>query len=138
MDAYGDSLRHVNQLYNRVFGSKARKVPAHMSHFIDVDIVKRMQTAFQPEFQVTSGNKIRSATDMQFAFSYFYFLTSETRGSNLSSILQGFDTDHTGYEEDCLDCTGESEERMTDRLLHFLSLFFSCLFYSSPSSSQGL
>ena len=98
MDAYGDSLRHVNRLFNRVFGAKNRKVPAHMSHFIDVDITRRMQHAFQDEFDETSRHKLRSETDMQFAFSYFYFLLSETRDANVSSILESFDLDHSGYE----------------------------------------
>jgi hypothetical protein len=99
MDAYGDSLRHVNRLYNRVFGAKTRRVPAHMSHFIDVDIVKRMHSAFHQDFQATSSHQIRSDTDMQFAFSYFYFLLSESRKPNVSCILEAFDSDHDGYRK---------------------------------------
>ena len=35
MDTFADSLRHVNQLYNKLFGYHARKVPAHMPHMIN-------------------------------------------------------------------------------------------------------
>lgn len=96
MDAYGDSLRHVNRLYNRAFGPKARRVPAHMSHLIDVDIMTRLQRKFAHEFLETSRSKIRRSTDMQFAFSYFYFLMSESRRPNVSYVLQEVDVDHSG------------------------------------------
>ncbi len=35
LDTFADSLRHVNRLYNQIYGYMARKVPAHMPHFID-------------------------------------------------------------------------------------------------------
>ena len=35
LDTFGDSLRHVNKIYNREFGFTARKVPGHMPHFVD-------------------------------------------------------------------------------------------------------
>lgn len=38
-DTYGDSLRHANSLMNKAFGSASRKVPAHMCHFLDRNIL---------------------------------------------------------------------------------------------------
>jgi hypothetical protein len=35
LDTFADSLRHVNRLFNQIYGYMARKVPAHMPHFID-------------------------------------------------------------------------------------------------------
>ena len=43
LDTYGSSLVHVNRLYNKAFGNEARKVPAHLPHMMDKDIVSEMQ-----------------------------------------------------------------------------------------------
>jgi len=43
LDTYADSLRHVNHIYNLAFGYTARKVPAHMPHFIDRNIMAELQ-----------------------------------------------------------------------------------------------
>ncbi|KAI1285369.1 N-acetylglucosamine-1-phosphotransferase subunits alpha/beta [Halotydeus destructor] len=97
LDVYGDSLRHVNRMYNQLFGPFARRAPAHMAHFVDVDIVARMQATFPAQFEQTSAHRIRSSLDMQFAFSYFYFLMSETKEPNVTLILDQFDTDSSGH-----------------------------------------
>ena len=43
LDTFGDSLRHVNKIYNREFGYTARKVPAHMAHMIDRHVMNELQ-----------------------------------------------------------------------------------------------
>ena len=43
LDTFGDSLRHVNSLYNLAYGFEARKVPAHMAHLIDKNIMTELQ-----------------------------------------------------------------------------------------------
>ena len=43
LDTFGDSLRHVNRIYNKAFGYVARKVPAHMPHMIDKNIMAELQ-----------------------------------------------------------------------------------------------
>ena len=43
LDTFGDSLRHVNRLYNARFGYAARKVPAHMPHLIDRAVMAELQ-----------------------------------------------------------------------------------------------
>jgi len=43
LDTFGDSLRHVNTLYNKAFGYTARKVPGHMPHMIDKHIMSELQ-----------------------------------------------------------------------------------------------
>ena len=42
-DTFGDSLRHVNRLYNKKYGYVSRKVPAHMPHMIDKNIMAELQ-----------------------------------------------------------------------------------------------
>lgn len=97
LDVYADSLRFVNRLYNQVYGTTAtRKVPAHMAHMVDRDIVDRFQLAFAAEVDATSSHPMRTSHDMQFAFSYFYFLASETVPQNVTEILEQFDLDHSG------------------------------------------
>lgn len=41
-DTFGDSLKFVNKLYNKEFGFEARKVIAHMPHFLDRDILTEL------------------------------------------------------------------------------------------------
>ena len=35
LDSYGESLVRANRLYDTAFGTKPRRVPAHMPHMID-------------------------------------------------------------------------------------------------------
>jgi len=64
-----------------------------------------MHEHFKEEFEATSASKIRTGKDMQFAFSYFYFLIyeenklQESRENSSKNILEGlqiFDTDASG------------------------------------------
>ena len=81
MDTFGDSLIFVNQLYNAQFGTpdSMRKVPAHMPHFIDTTVMKQLQATFPDQWDATSTHRFRSPTDMQYGFSYFYFLQNQVR-----------------------------------------------------------
>jgi UDP-N-acetylglucosamine-lysosomal-enzyme len=48
-DTYASSLIHVNRLYSKMFGTEARKVPAHVPHMIDRDIMAEMQATWPIE-----------------------------------------------------------------------------------------
>lgn len=93
LDTYAESLLYVNKIYNVAYGLERRKVPAHMPHLIDKWIVNDMQEKFKLEFKKTSNHKVRDSEDMQFAFSYFYFLSSEKRKVSIGEIFDMFDTD---------------------------------------------
>ena len=80
LDMFGSSLKHVDALFNKQFGHAARKVPAHMPHMINKRIMKDLQAMFPAEFDKTSANKLRSRDDMQYSFSYFYFLIHQKVG----------------------------------------------------------
>lgn len=120
LDTFGDSLRHVNKLYNEAFGYETRKVPAHIAHFIDVDIMKRLQDKFYEQFDITSSHQMRSSTDMQFAFSYYYYLMNEIKVIEVDEIFDEFDTDHSGTWSD-------REIRTVLTRLHDLPLEFSMI-----------
>lgn len=99
-DTFADSLRYVNKLLNSQFGFTSRKVPAHMPHMIDRLIMQELQDMFPMEFDKTSAHRVRHSEDMQFAFSYFYFLMSAQQQLNVSDVFDEIDTDHSGILSD--------------------------------------
>ncbi|XP_069376510.1 N-acetylglucosamine-1-phosphotransferase subunits alpha/beta isoform X1 [Paralichthys olivaceus] len=99
-DTFAESLRYVNKLLNSQFGFTSRKVPAHMPHMIDRLIMQEMQDTFPEEFDKTSAHRVRHSEDMQFAFSYFYFLMSAQQQLNVSEVFEEIDTDHSGVLSD--------------------------------------
>ncbi|XP_071584262.1 N-acetylglucosamine-1-phosphotransferase subunits alpha/beta isoform X3 [Heliangelus exortis] len=99
-DTFADSLRYVNKLLNSKFGFTSRKVPAHMPHMIDRTIMQELQDMFPEEFDKTSFHKVRHSEDMQFAFSYFYYLMSAVQPLNISQIFDEVDTDQSGILSD--------------------------------------
>ncbi|XP_043527517.1 N-acetylglucosamine-1-phosphotransferase subunits alpha/beta isoform X1 [Frieseomelitta varia] len=100
LDTYAESLLYVNRIYNIAYGFERRRVPAHMPHLIDKWIVADMQQKFEHEFRKTSSHKVRNSEDMQYAFSYFYFLMSEKRKIPIEKIFDTFDTDKSGTWSD--------------------------------------
>ncbi|KJE88467.1 N-acetylglucosamine-1-phosphate transferase [Capsaspora owczarzaki ATCC 30864] len=96
LDTFGDSLKHVNKLYNKMFGAIPRKVPAHMPHMIDRHIMTDLQATFPEEFDKTSSHKLRASDDMQYGFSYFYYMMGDPEEFNLERIFGDFDTNHDG------------------------------------------
>uniref|UniRef100_A0A8D2PPG8 N-acetylglucosamine-1-phosphotransferase subunits alpha/beta n=1 Tax=Zosterops lateralis melanops TaxID=1220523 RepID=A0A8D2PPG8_ZOSLA len=99
-DTFADSLRYVNKLLNSKFGFTSRKVPAHMPHMIDRTVMQELQDMFSEEFDKTSFHKVRHSEDMQFAFSYFYYLMSAIQPLNISQIFDEVDTDQSGILSD--------------------------------------
>lgn len=95
LDSFAESLLHVNLLYNKVYGFETRRVPAHAPHLIDKHIMSQLQEKFAKEFEETSSHKFRSPKDMQFAFSYFYYLMSEEVDISIEELFDMFDTDHS-------------------------------------------
>ncbi|XP_066593721.1 N-acetylglucosamine-1-phosphotransferase subunits alpha/beta isoform X2 [Prorops nasuta] len=100
LDTYAESLLYVNKIYNQAYGFERRRVPVHMPHLIDKTIVESMQSKFVAEFRKTSSHRIRDSEDMQFAFSYFYFLTSEKETVQIGEVFDKFDTDKSGTWSD--------------------------------------
>ena len=95
-DTFADSLRYVNRIYTKVYGHEARKVPAHMPHFIQSDIMQALQDKFPEEFAKTSSHKVRMADDMQYAFTYIYFLMNEKQELDVPAAFRNLDTDKSG------------------------------------------
>lgn len=67
-----------------------------MPHFVDKDVIIEMQAKFQSHFDVTSSHRIRHPEDMQFAFSYNYYLMGVKNVVNISKVFDNVDTDKSG------------------------------------------
>jgi len=100
LDTYADSLRHVSRIYNRAYGYTARRVPGHMPHMINRNVAAKMQEKFAEEWDMTSSHQMRCSDDMQFAFSYFYFLMSEPLNSTMDDLFAEVDIDKSGVLSD--------------------------------------
>lgn len=97
IDAYSASLQHSNKIFNFRYGFQTRYVPAHSPILIDIDIITKLQEAFTKEFSITSRNRVRSIDDMQYEFSYYYFIRHEREFRDVGQIFDEFDTDSSRY-----------------------------------------
>ena len=103
LDTYGSSLVYVNKLYRKKFGSESRRVPAHMPHFLDIEMVENMHNLLPHEWNLTSSNKFRDPNDMQFAFSYYYYSMNRYKDKQLNLttfINREIDTNYDGLIDD--------------------------------------
>lgn len=96
LDTFAESLRYVNLLYTREYGREARKVPAHMPHMINKEIMTELQAKYSEQFDKTSSHRLRNSEDMQYSFSYFYYLIGEKTVIPVSTIFNEMDTDKSG------------------------------------------
>eukprot|EP01028_Stygiella_incarcerata_P010817 TRINITY_DN581_c0_g2_i1.p1 TRINITY_DN581_c0_g2~~TRINITY_DN581_c0_g2_i1.p1 ORF type:complete len:1327 (-),score=320.26 TRINITY_DN581_c0_g2_i1:960-4940(-) len=121
-DAFADSLRFANQLFSRDFGSENRKVLAHMPHFINKHIMERLQKHYSKEFDATSSHRFRGSNDMQYAFSYFYYLMSER---NLFKLDEYF----------CLVLDVDGDGRLGRNEIRTMATFLSAVSSFKPSAA---
>ena len=63
---------------------------------VDRDIIYEMQNRFPVEFDATSGHKLRHPQDMQFAFSFNYYVIGVKKAANISELFDEIDTDKSG------------------------------------------
>lgn len=96
LDAFGDSLRHVNRLLDQEFGPEPRKVIAHMPHMIDRHIITALHARWPEEFNKTSSHRFRTGEDMQFAFSYMYFMMRQKPDATVKAVWTALDEDQSG------------------------------------------
>ena len=52
--------------------------------------------SYAEEFDCTSSHKLRASDDMQFGFSYFYFMIGERQELNIAETFREYDTDQSG------------------------------------------
>lgn len=95
-DIFAHSLIHTNKIFNQIYGFKNRKVLAHVGFLLNVNIVEAMLVRFRKDFAVTKSHRFRERNDLQYAFTYYHFLMSESRNKSVSEIFDDFDTDGSG------------------------------------------
>eukprot|EP00727_Mastigamoeba_balamuthi_P004638 m51a1_g14172 putative n-acetylglucosamine-1-phosphotransferase subunits alpha beta-like (770) ;mRNA; f:22617-25887 len=97
LDTFGESLKYVNLLYNKEFGPETRRVPAHMPHFIDTSVMRELQARWPERWNRTSSHKLRDPKDMQYSFSYMYYVAGARRPFNATALWsEYFDVDEDG------------------------------------------
>lgn len=99
-DIFAHSLIHTNKIFNQIYGFKNRKVLAHVGFLLNVNIVEAMLVRFRKDFAVTKSHRFRERNDLQYAFTYYHFLMSESRNKSVSEIFDDFDTDGSGTWSD--------------------------------------
>ena len=55
-----------------------------------------LQNTFPEEFDRTSSHKLRTIYDMQFGFSYFYFMMGQRKQMVVEEAFSELDTDGSG------------------------------------------
>lgn len=86
---------------------------------------------FPEEFDKTSFHKVRHSEDMQFAFSYFYYLMSAVQPLNISQVFDEVDTDQSGVLSD-------REIRTLATRIHDLPLSLQVLSFFPPKLNDIL
>ena len=98
LDIFGKSIRFVDSLLNEAYGTveDSRSVIAHMPHLIDKRVVQLIEEKWPDEMTETSAHRFRNERDMQFAFTYFYYLMNEARDVSFMELWVQLDTDEDG------------------------------------------
>lgn len=100
-DMYAESLVHTNIVLSKLFGNEERKVPAHMPHFMNKQVLQQIEDTIGMEFTNTREHRFRSSDDLQYAFMYFYFLKEfekQKQEAYYDSLWDLYlDTDHDGF-----------------------------------------
>jgi UDP-N-acetylglucosamine-lysosomal-enzyme len=88
-DLVADAIRSVIKAFDRRFNLSRhlRRVPAHMPHMINKQILSELKGIFTDEFQLNSAHRFRHPRDLQVSFAYFDYLIN--RPYFLSSALCG-------------------------------------------------
>jgi UDP-N-acetylglucosamine-lysosomal-enzyme len=94
LDTYYSSLLHVISLFDPIYGFMPRKMIGHTPHLIDRQIMYDLQEKFRDEFDKTSSHQLRSENDMQYAFTYFYYIQSEMNNFDANELFQRYDTNN--------------------------------------------
>jgi UDP-N-acetylglucosamine-lysosomal-enzyme len=119
-DLVANAIRSVIKAFNGrfPFSKHLRRVPSHMPHMMNKQILTELKGIFPQQFELNSAHRFRHPRDLQVGFAYFNYLIN--RHDFLSSTLCGlwdpdFETSHN--------CTIEEDEiRTIEGLLYGTSL----------------
>ena len=89
MDAYGDSMLHVNQIFNERYGFQNRLAISHMPFLIDKNIFQALKNRFPNEWEATAAHQLRQPVISRIQMSEFESRLSifENRDSQFENSL---------------------------------------------------
>jgi hypothetical protein len=71
-----------------------------MPHFIDKRLMQKIENKWSKEFNKTSSNRFRSEDDMQYSFTYFYYIMQRYNEKNLNELFFELDKNKNGILDD--------------------------------------
>ena len=91
-------MLHYNIIYTGPYEQEEKQRPNKALWLYPLS--PRGPSRFPLDFDRTSEHRVRHSEDMQFAFSYFYFLMSALRQLDVARVFQEIDTDRSGVLSD--------------------------------------
>lgn len=100
-DLVADAIRSVIKAFNGQFpfSKHLRRVPSHMPHMMNKQILIELKGLFPQEFQLNSAHRFRHPRDLQVGFAYFNYLVN--RHDILSSTLCGLRDQDIDMNRNC-------------------------------------
>ncbi|KAJ5378104.1 uncharacterized protein N7496_005513 [Penicillium cataractarum] len=98
-DLVANAIRSVIKAFNGRFPSSKhlRRVPSHMPHMMNKQILTELKGMFPQQFQLNSAHRFRHPQDLQVGFAYFNYLINrhDFLSSNLCGLRdQGIEASH--------------------------------------------
>ena len=97
LDMYSESLRFTSSLFNARFGHTSRKTAAHAPLLMDKHVVQEIVSTWPDQFEATSRHRFRHPLDLQYQFTYVYYVLSEPAPLDVPAFFQQMDLDGDGY-----------------------------------------
>lgn len=119
-DLVANAIRSVIKAFNGrfPFSKHLRRVPSHMPHMMNKQILAELKGIFPQQFQLNSAHRFRHPRDLQVGFAYFNYLIN--RHDFLSSTLCGLRDQDIETSHNCR--IEEGEIRTIESLLYGTSL----------------
>lgn len=119
-DLVANAIRSVIKAFNEQFpfSKHLRRVPSHMPHMMNKQILNELKEMFPQQFQQNSAHRFRHPRDLQVGFAYFNYLIN--RHNFLSSTLCGLGGQDIETSHNCR--VEESEIITLESLLHGTSI----------------
>ena len=108
MDAYGDSMLHVNQIFNERYGFQNRLAISHMPFLIDKNIFQALKNRFPNEWEATAAHQLRQP------------VISRIQMSEFESRLSIFENRDSQFENSLNICTFQDDMQFAFSYFHFI------------------
>lgn len=79
---------------------------AVISNSLNLKVINTFR--FPDEWDATSNHRVRTSTDMQFSFAYFYYLMGVKKNSTMEDVFDRMDTDNSRFAASYFKLLGNS------------------------------